>query len=313
MNAANFRWKSLRRTNSNYTARWNQLRPYHICTTDTSNDEKYTTNDHRRFSIKAFSSSPSTLLSTLPCTHWTPLQSQPALLDTRYSIMKVSIRGMSSINNTSNLNNKSNDFSTMPHDNNMHHHSTIANGNNNEAESNKGKVPFEELPASQKAKILFKKYGTVFVGTYFGIYFSTLVSFFVILDFGLLDPDTLSQIFKVSKNMACETADIIGPTGTGASMNEAANAYAEDVRTETIADSRTFVDIVSGYLKSWDGTKKYAEKLSENPHLANLAVAWFIVKFTEPVRLAAAVVVTPKVAKVLKLKKDSKKKSESTA
>lgn len=318
LNAAAFTtWKSLRRVNcSYYMANWNQLRPYHhICTTDTSNDEKYTTNDRRRFSIKAFSSSPSTLLSTLPCTHyWTPLHSPPALLDTRYSIMKVSIRGMSSINNTSNSNNKSKDFSTIPHNNNMHHHSTIANGNNNNADNNKHKVPFESLPASQKARILFKQYGTVFVGTYFGIYFSTLVSFFVILDFGLLDPDTLSQIFKVSKNMACETADIIGPTGTGASMNEAANAYAEDVRTETIADSRTFVDIVSGYLKSWDWTKKYAEKLSENPHLANLAVAWFIVKFTEPVRLAAAVVVTPKVAKVLKLKKDSKKKSdESTA
>ena len=286
LNAATFTtWKSLRRANcSYYTAKWNQLRPYHICTTDTSNDEKYTTNDRRRFSIKAFSSSPSTLLSTLPYTHyWTPLHSPRALLD------------------------------TIPHNNNMHHHSTIANGNNDKAENNKDRVPYESLPASQKARILFKRYGTVFVGTYFGVYFTTLFSFFVILDFGLLDPDTLSQIFKVSKNMACETADIIGPTGTGASMNEAANAYAEDVRTETIADSRTFVDIVSGYLKSWDWTKRYAEKLSENPHLANLAVAWFIVKFTEPVRLAAAVVVTPKVAKVLKLKKDSKKENKGTA
>ena len=137
------------------------------------------------------------------------------------------------------------------------------------------------------------------MGTYFGIYFATLFSFFVALDFNLVDPDTLSQIFKVSKDMACETADIIGPTGTGASMNEAADAYAEDVKAETISDSRTLVDIITGYLQNWNFTSRYAEKMSENPHLANLAVAWFMVKFTEPVRLAGAVIVTPKVAKAL--------------
>lgn len=170
-------------------------------------------------------------------------------------------------------------------------HSTSANNNN--------KQDLDSLPASQKAKILFKKYGAVFVGTYFGIYFTTLFSFFVALDFGLLDPDVLSQIFKTSKNMACETADVIGPTGVGASMNEAANAYAEEMTQEISEDKRTLVDIVSSYLYSWDWSKKYAEKLSENPHLANLAVAWFMVKFTEPIRLAASVIATPKVAKAI--------------
>lgn len=189
------------------------------------------------------------------------------------------------------------DFSTMG----TSSHSTSTNNNNgNEQKSDKdANRELSSLPAKERAKVLFKKYGTVFVGTYFGIYFTTLLSFFVALDFGLLDPETLSQVFKVSKNMACETADIIGPTGTGASMNEAADAYAEECKTETANDTRTMVEIITGYMSSWEWSKKYADKLTENPHLANLAVAWFMVKFTEPVRLAAAVIVTPKVAKAL--------------
>lgn len=180
-------------------------------------------------------------------------------------------------------------------------HSTNANSNTGgkDKQNNTKKVNFESLPASEKAKILFKRYGKVFVGTYVGIYFTTLLSFFVTLDVGLLDPDTLSQIFKVSKDMACETADIVGPTGSGASMNEAADAYREGVAEEFNEDKRTLVGIITGYMANWEWTRAYTEKLSENPHLANLAVAWFMVKFTEPVRLAAAVVVTPKVAKAL--------------
>ncbi len=155
------------------------------------------------------------------------------------------------------------------------------------------------LPASQRARLLFKKYGMVFVGTYLTLYWAVLLTFFFSLDSGILDPDVLSQLFKVSKNFACETADIIGPTGMGHSMDEAAAAYANEVTTEISNDKRTLVDIVSGYMQKWEWSKQYADRVAENPHLANLAVAWFMVKFTEPVRLAAAIMVTPKVAKAL--------------
>lgn len=201
------------------------------------------------------------------------------------------------------------DLSTMPH-------STSTNSNTNPGKDNEQKTAkdgeIDSLPASQKARILFKKYGTVFVGTYFGVYWSTLMVFFVTLDFGLLDPDVISSVFKVSKDMACETADIIGPTGTGASMNEAAELYADEMTAEITDDKRTMVDIVSGYLQSWEWSRDYAHKLSENPHLANLAVAWFMVKFTEPVRLAAAVILTPKVAKALGRKAANVKDEKST-
>jgi hypothetical protein len=156
-----------------------------------------------------------------------------------------------------------------------------------------------KLPASQRIRLLFKKYGMVFVGTYLSLYWAVLLTFFLSLDSGLLDPDILSQLFKVSKNFACETADIIGPTGMGHSMDEAADAYAVEVTTEICKDKRTLVDVVSGYMQKWEWSRQYAEKLAENPHLANLAVAWFMVKFTEPVRLGAAIMVTPKVAKAL--------------
>ncbi len=156
-----------------------------------------------------------------------------------------------------------------------------------------------EKKGESKVRMLFRKYGYVFIGTYISVYVLTLVTFFFGLDSGLLDPGTLAKIFKVSKNLACETADVIGPTGTGASMNEAANAYEAECAAEVKEDGRTLVDIVKSYLQKWDWSKRYAQKLEENPHLANLGVAWFIVKFTEPIRLAAAVIITPKVAKLV--------------
>ncbi|KAK1739195.1 DUF1279 domain-containing protein [Skeletonema marinoi] len=174
--------------------------------------------------------------------------------------------------------------STMPH---------------NSSSSSNNEVGKEPKKGESKARILFNKYGYVFVGTYLSIYVLTLISFFFGLDSGLLDPGTLAQVFKVSKNLACETADVIGPTGTGASMNEAANAYADEVSAEVKEDGRTLVEIVKSHMRRFEWTSGYAQKLEENPHLANLGVAWFIVKLTEPIRLAAAVIVTPKVAKML--------------
>lgn len=165
--------------------------------------------------------------------------------------------------------------------------------------TNNNEVGKEPKKAESKARILFNKYGYVFVGTYLSVYVLTLVTFFFGLDSGLLDPGTLAQVFKVSKNLACETADVIGPTGTGASMNEAANAYHDEVSAEVKQDGRTLVEIVKSYMRRFEWTSGYAQKLEENPHLANLGVAWFIVKFTEPIRLAASVIVTPKVAKIL--------------
>ena len=172
----------------------------------------------------------------------------------------------------------------------MHHSSSASKSNEVGEQPKKGE---------SKARMFFNKYGYVFVGTYLSIYVLTLLSFFFGLDSGLLDPSTLAQVLKVSKNLACETADVLGPTGTGASMDEAATAYADGVSAEVREDGRTLVEIVKSYMRKFEWTSGYAQTLEENPHLANLGVAWFIVKFTEPIRLAAAVMVTPKVAKIV--------------
>jgi hypothetical protein len=156
-----------------------------------------------------------------------------------------------------------------------------------------------KLPLSQRARLLFKRYGAVFVGTYISVYWTVLLAFYVGLDSGLLDPDLLSQLFRTGTDMVVETADIIGPSGSGASMEEVASAYANEVNTDITKDKRTLVDVVSTQMNNWEWSKKYAHRVSENPHLANLAVAWFMVKFTEPARLAAAVVLTPRVARAM--------------
>jgi len=292
VNAANFAWRYLRRANSNLTsASLEESRPCHIYTPALQNDE---CKEDNLLLLPAFHE-PSPRLSPVPGMQFSSSMSIPH--------MKVSVRSMSSNITKSKL-----DFSTMG----GMSHSTDASRKEEDKQEGKGDVEIDSLPASQKARYLFNKYGRVFVGTYLGIYVTTLLSFFVTLDFGLLDPDTLSQIFRVSKDMAVETADIIGPTGSGASMNEAANAYANDVSTEMTKDKRTMVGIITGYLQNWEWTSKYIAKLSDNPHMANLALAWFIVKFTEPVRLAAAVIVTPKVASVLG-RKEAKDDSEKTS
>mmetsp|Transcript_5382 Transcript_5382/g.11844 ORF Transcript_5382/g.11844 Transcript_5382/m.11844 type:complete len:339 (-) Transcript_5382:124-1140(-) len=293
MKSAGFAWRYWRREHNNNSYCWKQLRPYHQYTAGLQNSDRDdiigTNANNHPIKYNGFSSrsltSPSSLLHQRNTLN---NELAPTLLEG--TLTNTSLRCMSRMADQSKV-----DFSTshaMPH-------STSAHSNTKQKDEEDKELSYNSLPASKKAKVLFQKYGAVFVGTYFGIYFTTLFSFFVSLDFGLLDPEVLSQIFKVSKNMACETGDIIGPPGTGVSMNEAADAYADEVSTGITKDKRTMVDVITGYLQNWDWTKKYVDKLSDNPHLANLALAWFIVKFTEPVRLAAAVIVTPKVAKAL--------------
>ncbi|KAL7550936.1 hypothetical protein ACHAWF_014146 [Thalassiosira exigua] len=292
-NAANLlAWGYRSRANNNNSDCWRSLRPRHFYAGSSfqpiDNDDSANIKcPHGFIGINGLSAR--YLSSSTSCMHLFP----GATTQTLFGMCAV--RGDSRISSVY--------FSTMDH-------STSTNSNGKVGEQDQTKDA--NLTASQKARILFKKYGSVFVGTYFGVYFTTLFSFFVTLDSGLLDPDTLSQIFKVSKDMACETADIIGPTGSGASMNEAADAYADEVTTEISKDKRTLVDIITGYLLSWEWTSRYSEKLSENPHLTNLAVAWFLVKFTEPFRLAASILLTPKVAQALGREKAKSEAQKST-
>lgn len=112
---------------------------------------------------------------------------------------------------------------------------------------------------------MLQKYGPVFIGTYFTVYFSTLGAFYAGVDSGLLDPMTV--------------------------MSYVSSADGDE--------SKTTVHMVSEFLEHYSFTKEYAPIVEENPHFANLAVAWIAVKFTEPVRLALALAVVPRLANYL--------------
>lgn len=111
---------------------------------------------------------------------------------------------------------------------------------------------------------MVRKYGPVFVGTYATVYFSTLGLLFLGVESGVLDP---VQLF----------------TWFGA---------------ENGAEKST-VQLVVDFLKHHTVTEPYANFVEKNPSMANLAVAWISIKFTEPVRLPLALTLTPHVARYI--------------
>jgi len=109
---------------------------------------------------------------------------------------------------------------------------------------------------------MLKQYGPVFIGTYVGVYFGTLGLLFAGVEAGLMDP-----------------VQLFGWLGDGA------------------AESKTTVDLVVQFMQEHAFTRRYAPFVEKNPEVANLAVAWVAVKFTEPVRLAVALGITPRIAR----------------
>jgi len=84
--------------------------------------------------------------------------------------------------------------------------SSPAHSGNNVVEDDESSVEIEKkIKATssykEKIKLLWKKYGIMFVASYFSVYFVTLTSVFVTLDFGLLNASSigLEQAAVVSK------------------------------------------------------------------------------------------------------------------
>jgi len=112
---------------------------------------------------------------------------------------------------------------------------------------------------------MMRKYGPVFIGTYAAVYLTTLGTLFVGVDSGLLDPAHLFSLF--------------GHVDAGEAKNT--------------------VELVVDWMKNHSLTEPYAPFMERNPHLANLAVAWIAVKFTEPVRAGLSLALTPRVSRAL--------------
>lgn len=120
-------------------------------------------------------------------------------------------------------------------------------------------------------KGMIQRYGPVFVGTYATVYFSTLALLFAGVETGALDPVALFQWLG------------------------------QENGTEST------VQLVVDFMENHSFTRPYAHVIEKNPSVANLAVAWIAVKFTEPFRLALSAALTPRVARYFGYSKVEKK------
>ena len=123
---------------------------------------------------------------------------------------------------------------------------------------------------------MIQKYGYTFLGTYFSVYFGTLGALFAGIDSGLMDPATLMD--SVSWIPGIHIGGGGGEDGEG---------------------TKTTVDLVVQFMQKYEFTKPYADAVAENPHTANLGVAWIATKFTEPIRLGVSIAIVPRIHKAL--------------
>jgi hypothetical protein len=115
---------------------------------------------------------------------------------------------------------------------------------------------------ARSASEMIKRYGPVFIGTYLGIYVTTLGTLYIGVESGVLDPAYIMSW------------------------------VAEDGET-----SKSTVHIVAEFMEHYSWTKGYAPLVINNPGFANLGVAWIATKFTEPLRLGATALVVPRIAR----------------
>lgn len=121
---------------------------------------------------------------------------------------------------------------------------------------------------------LMRKYGWTFFGTYMSIYVTTLVSLYISIDAGYLDPSTIANI------------DLPWHSSAGRAAQDA------DVR-----DIKTTAEFVGSYLEKFSWTKPYAPFVMNNPRTTNLALAWIATKLTEPIRLGVTLAILPSVSR----------------
>jgi Protein of unknown function (DUF1279) len=113
---------------------------------------------------------------------------------------------------------------------------------------------------------MLRQYGPVFLGTYMSVYFATLGGLFLGVESGVLDPAGLFHM--------------LGHAG-------------DDASGETINTVKLVID----FMEQYEFTSKYVHVIEKRPEVANLAVAWIAVKFTEPLRLAVSLAITPRIAR----------------
>jgi len=149
-------------------------------------------------------------------------------------------------------------------------------------ESNSEKKATDAVEAEEPQKSSFqsmlRRYGKVFLGTYFGVYVTTLLTLFMSVQSGHID-----AMYMISLLTGTSSPSEPGGVADPATIQEAASAM------------KDLVKLLEGYTI----TRPFAPMVEEYPWTANFAIAWIAIKFTEPIRFGATVVLTPPVARFL--------------
>ena len=134
----------------------------------------------------------------------------------------------------------------------------------------------EEKPEPSSFRSMMKKYGKVFITTYFAVYVSTVLGLFMSVQSGQIDAMYMISLL----------------TGTS-SPSEPGGVADPDTIKEAASAMKDLVEL----LESYTLTKPFAPMVEEYPWTANFAIAWIATKFTEPIRFGATVVLTPPIAR----------------
>jgi hypothetical protein len=134
-----------------------------------------------------------------------------------------------------------------------------------------GSTRREELAEKSKAHVgrlkdLWNKYGIVAIGTYLSMYGAVLGSIYVAIDQGWV------KTKKTSKG----------------------SAAAESDEFNLVTTTNRFVTIAENF-----GVAQYLELEHVNAKTGTFLLAWIATKFTEPVRLALTIAITPRIARLL--------------
>lgn len=154
--------------------------------------------------------------------------------------------------------------------------SSVPNATSTSKKQEESKNNIEEKPEPTSFRTMMKRYGKVFIATYFTVYVSTVMSLFMAVQSGHLDAMYMISLL------------------TGTSSPSEPGGVADP---ETIKDAATAMKDLVDLLESYTLTRPVAPMVEEYPWTANFAIAWVATKFTEPIRFGATVVLTPPVAR----------------
>ncbi len=148
-------------------------------------------------------------------------------------------------------------------------------------------VPHKETNDTDNKKVtatgmkkLWQKYGYIAVGTYLGVYVSTLSAVFVALEF---------DIFQASQ--------------VGFDPVDAVNIVRHLEYKIILTDYKLFYVQAANKFEYFTGSKALPEFIKGHPTFGTFVVAWVMTKFTEPLRLAATIFAVPKIAKFFRPEK----------